>query len=70
MLKPEQIKNLKKGDPLIMHGTFDSESPFGNIIIKHREQMLSGISENSRVYVHPSAVSLPTGLQSRLPNMP
>ena len=60
MLTEEQIKNLKPGDPLVIHGTFDSHSPFGNIIIKHREQMLSGISEKSLVYVHPSAVSLPS----------
>lgn len=51
-----------------MHGTFDGESPFGNIVIKHKEQMLSGISSKSIVYVHPSAVSLPTDSQSSIVN--
>ena len=60
MLTEEQIKNLKPGDPLIISGTFVAPSAFGNVIIHHKEQMLSSISSKSKAYVHPSAVSLPS----------
>ena len=58
-LTKAQIKNLKKGDPLIIHGTFVEMTHLGNLCIKTYKLSSSGsvISTNME-YIHSSAVSL------------
>lgn len=59
MLTQEQIKNLKPGDPVIIHGTFNKTYKDGDILIWHR-RINGGMLSDSPAYVHPSCVSLPS----------
>jgi hypothetical protein len=59
MLTQEQIKNLKKGDPVIIHGEFMETWHDGDIKIFRK------VTERGKVidlyaYFHPSCVSLPS----------
>lgn len=63
MLTDEQIKNLKPGDPLIIHGKFNSIFKDGDLGI---EVYLTGgygdggAMVKDMIYAHPSCVSLPS----------
>jgi hypothetical protein len=59
MLTQEQIKSLKPGDPLIIHGSFKKTYNDGDIII-WRRMIDGGILSDIPTYVHPSCVSLPS----------
>lgn len=62
MITDEQIKNLKPGDPLIIHGTFDKIYEDGDIGIEvavtGRYGEVGVIKDTQ--YFHPSCVSLPS----------
>ncbi len=58
MLTPEQIKKLKPGDPLIIHGTFEETAADGDICVKVPMSLHSFVDNNNINYVHPSAVSI------------
>lgn len=62
MITDEQIKNLKPGDPLIVHGKFDKIFKDGDIGIEvaftGRYGEVGVIKDTQ--YVHPSCVSLPS----------
>jgi hypothetical protein len=59
MLTQEQIKSLKHGDPVIIHGTFNGTYYDGDIKISHKitghEKVKDAIT-----FAHPSSVSLPS----------
>ena len=58
MLTDEQIKNLKKGDPLIIRGTFDEVDDDGDICIKSTVTYRGHPYHDSLKCAHPSCVSL------------
>lgn len=58
MLTPEQIKKLKPGDPLVIHGTFEETAADGDICVKVPMSLHSFVDNNNINYVHPSAVSI------------
>ena len=63
-LTEKQIKNLKEGDPVIIHGTFIKESIDGDIVCRVKK-WVGGIDDfgtvaDSSVYARPRYVSLPT----------
>ncbi len=70
-LTEEQIKSLKKGDPVIIHGTFVRKCADGDILCMvaqwHGGEDF-GISGDSPVYARPRCVSLPTDSQSSTVN--
>lgn len=58
-LTEKQIKNLKKGDPLIIHGTFVEMTRLGNLCIKsYKLSSLGSVISTNMEYIHSSAVSL------------
>ena len=59
MLTQEQIKNLKEGDPLIIHGTYEGKYSDGDLRITS-VMMVGDRLEESIKTVHPSCVSLPS----------
>lgn len=62
MLTQEQIKSLKKGDPVIIHGTFIRECANSDILCKVAKWHGGddfGIAADSPVYARPRCVSLP-----------
>ena len=61
MLTDKQIKNLKPGDPLIIHGKFDRIFKNGDIGIEVDITCGEGggVTKDTK-YVHPSRVSLPS----------
>lgn len=59
MLTPEQIKSLKPGDPLIIHGTYIRKHTDGDIVIKCNVTR-SGFLDDDNKYFHPSCVSRPS----------
>lgn len=60
MITEEQIKNLKPGDPLIIHGTFNEICNDGDIAFEVKETVFEGGVEKYITYCHPSCVSLPS----------
>lgn len=71
MLTEEQIKNLKKGDPVIIHGTFIGQCRNSDILCKVKTWHGGddfGIAADSHVYVRPSCVSIPSDSQSSTVN--
>lgn len=59
-LTEEQIKNLKPGDPVIIHGTFWDNSTQGDIIVTC-PTMYAGEVVQDRKYIHPTCCYLPSG---------
>lgn len=57
MLTKEQINNLKPGDPLTIHGTFE-KTVEGYIYIKFPVTLYDSSDNNYTKYAHPSAVSI------------
>lgn len=55
MLTDEQIKNLKPGDPLVIHTTFDNIDEEGDLWFQCPQMF----DEDSIEYIHPKCVSLP-----------
>lgn len=64
MLTKEQIKSLKPGDPLIIHGTFARMSGKGDIVCCVKSTAILGEVINEFKYIHPSCVSIPSDSQS------
>lgn len=61
MLSKEQIKNLKPGDPLLIHSDFLRVCSDGDIVGRIISMNVNGDKElETEVYVRPSIVSLPT----------
>ena len=58
MLTQEQIKNLKQGDPLIIHGTFERMATDGDICVKFPMSLSGFIDNNHLKFAHPSALSV------------
>lgn len=58
-LTKEQIKGLKPGDPLVIHGEYIKNHGDGDIIIKCNITRSRELTTD-RKYVHPSCVSLPS----------
>lgn len=60
MLTQEQIKKLKPGDPLIVHGKFEGIDRDGDIIIEAKTtDLFSDEVLTESIYAHPSCVSMP-----------
>lgn len=57
-LTEEQIKNLKPGDPIIIHGTFKRIFEDGDIVSRIKTTDLRGKVVNNNATIHPSCVSL------------
>jgi hypothetical protein len=57
-LTEEQIENLKHGDPLVIHGTFEEVLKDGDICIKSSMRLGSLVNENDLKCAHPSVVSI------------
>lgn len=57
-LTQEQIKNLKPGDPLIIHGTFLEVLKDGDICIKSSMTLRDRVVNDDRKCAHPSVVSI------------
>lgn len=57
-LTEEQIKKLKQGDPLIIHGTFVKIDGDGDICIKSPMTFCGRLYDNDIKHAHPSAVSI------------
>lgn len=61
MITEEEIKNLKPGDPLIIHGTFEKIYEDGDIAIEVMVTELCGDEVvKDTVFAHSSCVSLPS----------
>lgn len=62
MITDEQIKNLKPGDPLIIHGKFEFMYDDGDMAIEVATTGGYGEDDVAKAtqYVHPSCVSLPS----------
>ena len=68
MLTEEQIKNLKPGDPVIIHGTFVRQCANSDILCKVAMWYGGddfGIVADSHFYARPRCVSLPSDSQSK-----
>ena len=61
MITEEQIENLKPGDPLIIHGTFEKKYEDGDISIEVMVTEFRGDGVvKETIYCNPSCVSLPS----------
>lgn len=58
MITKEQIKNLKHGDPVIVHGTFEGATGDGDIRVKIPMIFYSNVASNYIKYVPSSEVSI------------
>lgn len=60
MITEEQIKNLKPGDPIIIHGAFWSSTETDNVLVTCPMTHNSKIVQDNKCF-HPSCCHLPSG---------
>lgn len=58
MLTEDQIKKLKPGDPVIIRGTFEGITDYGDICVKSPMTFCGSMCADHIKYSHPSVVSL------------
>jgi hypothetical protein len=58
MITEEQIKKLKPGDPLTIHGTFERIATDGDICIKVPMSLHGVVDNNNVTWAYPSAVAV------------